>query len=143
MPHMVVFRTKEGKPGYHLADSLDDAVRFVEHLRNNEQLADSKIYRMHEVPIEFKVLYKAEVAGGAPAPATPASPASPGEDSAPAEALRTETAAAPAAEPAATTSRAQDRTEPVRSVAPTRMRTTAAPTPVAQTGGRFGLFSRA
>ena len=33
MPHMVIFRDAEGKPGYHTAEGLDEAVRFelVEH----------------------------------------------------------------------------------------------------------------
>ena len=145
MPHMVVFRTNEGKPGYHWADSLDDAVRFVEHLRNNEQIDDSKVYRMSEVPIEFKVLYKVEVAGeGSSADAA-------GSDS-------------PAARrPAEGTSR-PDGPGPVRagsgasgdgrsSSAFSQPSTSSgsgsggpAPSdgsPVAQAGGRFGLFSRA
>jgi hypothetical protein len=61
MPHMVIFRSAEGKPGYHQADTLDDAVRFVEHLRNQEQVPDARIFRMQEVPIEFKTYVKVEV----------------------------------------------------------------------------------
>ena len=30
MPHMVIFRDAEGRPGYHHADGIDEAVRFVE-----------------------------------------------------------------------------------------------------------------
>lgn len=62
MSHMVIFRNAEGKPGYHQADSLDEAVRFVERLRNQEQVTDSRIFRMQEVPIEFKTYVKVEVA---------------------------------------------------------------------------------
>lgn len=67
MPHMVIFRSSEGKPGYHQAEALDEAVRFVEHLRNQEQVSDARIFSMQEVPIEFKTYYKVEV-GGVPAP---------------------------------------------------------------------------
>ena len=70
MPHMVIFRSSEGKPGYHQAEALDEAVRFVEHLRNQEQVSDARIFSMQEVPIEFKTYYKVEV--GVPAPAAPA-----------------------------------------------------------------------
>lgn len=135
MPHMVVFRTKEGKQGYHLADTLDDAVRFVEHLRNNEQVADSKVYRMHEVPIEFKVMYKVEVAGAA-APAEESDTSDSGRGA--------ESAGAPTEVPAASTSRGEDRNNPVRAQSRSSMSgTAAAQGPVGETGGRFGLFSRA
>lgn len=134
MPHMVVFRTNEGKTGYHMADTLDDAVRFVEHLRNNEQVAESKVYRMHEVPIEFKVMYKVEVAGAA---------GSGGEEQpGSAEQFRAaETAAAPPPPAGANSATAQDRTEPVRAADPAPAAPGAA-SPVAQSGGRFGLFSK-
>lgn len=127
MPHMVVFRTNEGKPGYHLAETLDDAVRFVEDLRNKEQVSDSKVYRLHEVPIEFKVLYKVEVAGA---------PASSGSDYADA------TMTAPPGTRTDGAPTAKDRTTPVRAAAPTPV-SRSVTAPVAQTGGRFGLFSRA
>ncbi|MDQ1439149.1 MAG: hypothetical protein QOK43_2778 [Acidimicrobiaceae bacterium] len=88
MPHMVIFRSAEGKPGYHQAESLDEAVRFVEHLRNQENVPESRIFRMQEVPIEFKTYVKVEVTGmdagpvaaptHAPAPAVAeAAPAAP------------------------------------------------------------------
>lgn len=137
MPHMVVFR-KEGKPGYHWAETLDDAVRFVEHLRNNEQVPDSKVYRMQEVPLEFKVLYKVEVAGGA---------SSPGEDStgsASADSLPGSDGPASAQStppPQARVSpREADESAPVGQAG---QPAPAASAPAAQGGGRFGLFSKA
>ena len=153
MPHMVVFRTKEGKQGYHLADTLDDAVRFVEHLRNNEQVDDSKVYRMHEVPIEFKVMYKVEVAGQSSGPAP-----SQGEESAgggsprgsdSASARSSESASPRSSEPAATGSasssgaRGEDRSDSGRVRSNSSVTATSASAPVSETGGRFGLFSRA
>ena len=61
MPHMVIFRSADGKPGYHYAENLDEAVRFVEHLRNQEQVMEARIFRLQEVPIEVKTYYKVEV----------------------------------------------------------------------------------
>ena len=141
MPHMVVFRTKEGKQGYHLADTLDDAVRFVEHLRNNEQVDDSKVYRMHEVPIEFKVMYKVEVAG--PSGAAP----SQSDDNAGGATPRSTESASPRSTESGSASsgpsRGEDRNDSVRAQSNGGVTAAAAPGPVAETGGRFGLFSRA
>ncbi len=69
MPHMVVYRSKEGRPGYFQADDLDGAVRYVEHLRNAENVTEARIFSMQEVPIEFKTYYRVEVSSDAPAPA--------------------------------------------------------------------------
>jgi hypothetical protein len=69
MPHMVIFRSAEGKPGYHQAETLDDAVRFVERLRNQEGVTDTRVFRMQEVPLEVRTYYKVEVA-----PSTDAQP---------------------------------------------------------------------
>lgn len=76
MSFMVNFRSAEGKPGYHPTDSLEEAVRFVEHLRNQEQVTDARVWRLHEVPLEVKTYYKVVVPSGAPA-STPAPPAEP------------------------------------------------------------------
>ena len=79
---MVIFRRPDGKPGYHQADSVDDALRFVEMLRNQEKVTDARIFRMEEVPIEIRTYYKVEVAGEqsetpAPAPAPTHAPVAP------------------------------------------------------------------
>jgi hypothetical protein len=75
---MVIFRRPEGKPGYHQAENVEDAIRFVEMLRNQENVSDSRIFRMEEVPIEIRTVYKVEIAGSAgekPAPPAAAAPA--------------------------------------------------------------------
>ena len=72
MPHMVIFRSTEGKPGYHQAETLDDAVRFVERLRNQEGVNDSRVFRMEEVALEFKTYVRVDVAGAAPSEPAPA-----------------------------------------------------------------------
>jgi len=79
---MVIFRRPDGKPGYHQADSVDDAVRFAEMLRNQEKVTDARIFRMEEVPIEFRAYYKVEVVAeqgeqATPALTQPAPPATP------------------------------------------------------------------
>ena len=65
MTHMVIFRSPEGKPGYHQAEGLDAAMRFAEMLRNQEQVTEARIFRMDEVPIEFKTYYRVEMASAA------------------------------------------------------------------------------
>ena len=82
---MVIFRRPEGKPGYHQAESVEDALRFVEMLRNQENVTDTRIFRMEEVPIEVRTVYKVELAGQAsdsPAHATPATPVAPSNSAA-------------------------------------------------------------
>ena len=76
---MVIFRRPDGKPGYHQADSVDDALRFVEMLRNQEKVTDARIFRMEEVPIEFRTYYRVELTGsaadtGVPSPTPSSSP---------------------------------------------------------------------
>lgn len=65
---MVIFRSSEGKAGYHPAETLEDAVRFVERLRNAEGVEQARIFRLEEVAFEYRPYFKVEVAGGAPAP---------------------------------------------------------------------------
>ncbi|HET7653272.1 MAG TPA: hypothetical protein VFK42_09560 [Acidimicrobiales bacterium] len=66
MTHMVIFRSPDGKPGYHQAETLEEAVGFVERLRNDDGVSDARVFRMDEVAIEFKVYYRVAVAGEAP-----------------------------------------------------------------------------
>ena len=66
MPHMVIFRDAEGRPGYHQADRLEDAVSFVEHLRNEQHVSDTRVFSMQEVPLEFKSYWRVEVSTPAP-----------------------------------------------------------------------------
>lgn len=66
--HIVTFSSAEGKPGFHQTDSLEEAVKFVEHLTNSESVSDAKVYRMTEVPLEVKAVYRVEVAGSAATP---------------------------------------------------------------------------
>src|SRR5436305_15020968 len=66
MPHMVIFRDAEGRPGYHHADGIDDAVRFVEHLRNEQHVSEARVFSMQEVPLEFRSYWRVEITPPAP-----------------------------------------------------------------------------
>ncbi|MGH9179023.1 MAG: hypothetical protein ACRD0N_10775 [Acidimicrobiales bacterium] len=70
MSFMVNFRSAEGKQGYHPTDTLEEAVRFVEHVRNQEHVTDARVWRLQEIPLEVKTYYKVEVVapGTEPAP---------------------------------------------------------------------------
>lgn len=61
MDHLVRFTTAEGRDGHHYADGLDAALAFVERLRNSEEASAVRVFRLREVPIEFKAYYKVEI----------------------------------------------------------------------------------
>ncbi len=69
MDHLIRFQTAEGIDGSHYAASLDEAVSFVEHLRNTEGAKDVRLYRLTEVPLEFRTYYRVEIGASAPAAA--------------------------------------------------------------------------
>jgi hypothetical protein len=74
---MVIYRTGDGQPGYHQAAELDEAVKFVERLRNGEGVDSARIFRMEEVNFDFRPYFKVEIgpSGAAfeePAPVAPA-----------------------------------------------------------------------
>ncbi len=72
--HVVTFTNAEGKAGTHQTESLEEAIKFIEHIRNSESVNDAKLYNMVEIPIEVKAYYKVEIGGPGEqqAPATPA-----------------------------------------------------------------------
>ena len=84
MDHLVRFTTSEGRDAQHVAGSLDDALRFVERLRNTEEASVVKVFRLQEVPISFKTYYKVELRpevedrAEAPAPSETRTPAQAG-----------------------------------------------------------------
>ncbi len=78
MEHIVFFTGADGAAQYRRTPSLEEAVRFVEHLRNVEGVEDSRVYAMNEVPLAFKTIYRVEIPGqvsaDAPAPLPPMPP---------------------------------------------------------------------
>lgn len=65
MEHLVRFTTAEGRDGLHYADGLEEALRFVERVRNAEEAAQVRVFRLHEVPIQFRTYYKVELTADA------------------------------------------------------------------------------
>ena len=67
MSHMVIFRSSDGKTGYHQAEVLEEAVHYVERIRNAEGVEQARIFRLEEVRFEFRPYFHVQVAGTAPA----------------------------------------------------------------------------
>lgn len=74
MEHLVRFLSAEGREGSHSAPSLEEAIAFVERLRNTEGATQVGLYQLTEIPIEFRTYYRVEVgpAGHAEAQASAA-----------------------------------------------------------------------
>ena len=82
MEHVVFFPGPDGGSSFRRLPSLDDAVRFVEHLRNVESVSEVSVYSLAPVPLSFRPYYRVEVpAGEAPmeAPAAAEMPEMPAE----------------------------------------------------------------
>jgi hypothetical protein len=62
--YVVIYSDEEGEPGFQQARHLDDAVAFVEHIKNVEGAARTQIFRMEEIPYEFRTEYVVEVVDG-------------------------------------------------------------------------------
>lgn len=65
MEHAVFFAGPDGSPGFRRVGSLSDAIRLVEHLRNNESVTEVSVHLLTEVPLEFHAYYRVEVGAGA------------------------------------------------------------------------------
>ena len=61
MEHVVFYPGPDGAPAFHRFSSLDEAVRFVEHLRNVEGVVDVSVHQLTLVPLAFRAYYKVEV----------------------------------------------------------------------------------
>jgi hypothetical protein len=80
LSHMVIYRTADGQPGYHQADELDEAVRFVERLRNGDGVDGARIFKMEEVNFDFRPYFKVEIGPGGVPIESPIAPAFAGRD---------------------------------------------------------------
>ena len=97
MEHVVFHSTPDGTPAFRRFGSLDEAVRFVEHMRNVEGVEDATVHVLTPVPLSFRAYYKVEVPTFESLAAVPVQPveAEPMVDEAPAEVMpEPETAAA-------------------------------------------------
>jgi hypothetical protein len=136
MSHMVIYRSVEGQPVFHQVETLEDAARHVETLRNAGQGDDARIFAMKEVKIAVKTYYKVEVESDEAAQA--AAPA--------AKPVVADTSAAAAAPPPAPQNAAAA-PAPAAAAAPAAQTPAAVkPEPAAAgaaaNGGRFGLFGK-
>jgi hypothetical protein len=61
MEHVVFHPGPDGSPAFHRFGSLEDAVRFVEHLRNAEGVSEVSVHALAPVPLSFRAYYKVEV----------------------------------------------------------------------------------
>jgi hypothetical protein len=61
----VVFSAAEGGVGeeFRRVSSLEEAVRVVEHLRNDLGITESSVFELTPVPLEFKAYYRVELPG--------------------------------------------------------------------------------
>jgi hypothetical protein len=67
--HVVFFPAADGSPAFRRLASLQEAVDFVEHLRNEQGVSEVSVHGLSEVPLAFRTVYRVEVAGAVPAPA--------------------------------------------------------------------------
>lgn len=139
MSHMVIYRSVEGQPVFHQVESLEDAARHVETLRNAGQGGDARIFSMKEVKIEVKTYYRVEVASDDDKPAPAAAPAPQAPAAAPAGPVPAP-AAAPAPAPAPVASAPAPAAAPAS--APAAVKPEPAVAGAAANGGRFGLFGK-
>src|SRR5947208_4877840 len=61
MEHVVFHPGPDGSPAFRRFGSLEDAVRFVEHLRNVEGVSEVSVHALAPVPLAFRAYYKVEV----------------------------------------------------------------------------------
>jgi len=99
MEHVVFHPGPDGSPAFRRFGSLEDAVRFVEHLRNAEGVSEVSVHALAPVPVAFRAYYKVEVpVDAAPVDAAPVE-AAPVDVPAPSEPVYDAVAEQPVAEP--------------------------------------------
>jgi hypothetical protein len=61
MEHVVFYTGPDGSQAHRRLPSQEDAVRFVEHLRNEDGVADVSVFELTEVELSFRPYYRVEV----------------------------------------------------------------------------------
>jgi len=59
--HMVIFQTPGGSPGYNQFDSVNEAVAFVEKLRNEQGIENARMFALEEIKFDIKTYYRVEL----------------------------------------------------------------------------------
>jgi hypothetical protein len=86
MEHVVFYPAATGVPAFRRVSSLDEAVNFVEHLRNVENITDFSVHELAPVQLSFRAYYHAHVPAAAGDESAPvAEVAAPDEAPAPVE----------------------------------------------------------
>src|SRR5881398_1313719 len=67
MEHVVFHPGPDGSPAFRRFGALEDAVGFVEHLRNAEGVSEVSVHALSPVPLAFRAYYKVEMPESAPA----------------------------------------------------------------------------
>jgi len=68
MEHVVFYPGPDAMSGFRRFPSLEEAVHFVEHLRNVEGLEDVSVHALTPVPLAFRAYYKVEMPAAVAAP---------------------------------------------------------------------------
>ena len=61
MSHMVIFQTPDGSPGYNQFETVEEAVDFVEKLRNDQSIENARMFALEEIKFELKPYFKVEL----------------------------------------------------------------------------------
>ena len=61
MSHMVIFQTPDGNPGYNQFETVEEAVEFVEKLRNDQSIDNARMFALEEIKFELKPYYRVEL----------------------------------------------------------------------------------
>lgn len=61
MEHAVFYPGPDGAPAFRRFASLEEAVGFVEHMRNVEGVEDVSVQMLTPVPLAFRAYYRVEV----------------------------------------------------------------------------------
>jgi hypothetical protein len=85
MEHVVFYPGADGAPAFRRANSLQDAVGYVEALRNSQDITEFSVYALTEVPVSLRAYYRVEVPSASEV--APAEAAAAAVDSAPTEAV--------------------------------------------------------
>jgi hypothetical protein len=74
MEHVVFYPSFDGSPAFRRVASLEEAARFVEHLRNVEDVTDFSVHALTSVPLSVRPWYRVEMPFDAQEPPTSAEP---------------------------------------------------------------------
>ena len=68
MEHVVFYPSADGSPAFRRVPTLEDAVKFVENLRNSEGVTEFSVHALAEVPLSLRAYYRVEIPGVDPDP---------------------------------------------------------------------------